>query len=103
MIKSEQLTLNVVKLSTLKAFLIERGMNAESAEALLTEVLDPVYTWGTSAHTLVDLCVFLSEDAAELPTKVDNGDVIVEVRSLIRALEELYASADEPLFLDLEN
>lgn len=102
-IEAERLTLNVVKLSTLKAYLVAQGMSAEGADDLLTRALDPVYTWGTSEHTLVDLCIWLSEGAAELPTKTDTGDVSVEARSLIRELEHLYARTDEPIFLDLEN
>ena len=102
-ITPERLTLNVVKLSTLTAYLVARGMSDDDAGLFLIDVLDSEYTWGTCAHSLVDLRSLLPDGGAAVPTKDDDGDVIVEAHSLVGALVELCASTDEPIFLDLEN
>lgn len=103
MIKSEQLTLNVVKLSALKAFLIERGMDKDAVDGVFEDALESEYTWGTSLHSLVDLRSLLPGGYAALPTTDEYDNLIVEVNALVSELEDFCASTDEPLFLDLEN
>lgn len=102
-IKADRLTLNVVKLSTLKAFLIERGMAKAAVDGVFEDALESAYTWGTSLHSLVDLHSLLPGWYAALPTTDERDDVITDVFALVGELEDLCASTDEPIFLDLEN